>query len=83
MLKEIILRHWEALVADVGFDAGRAIGHVRDILARAPDEASALVAEFRGQGLSNDILDRLVKGLGARCKGLQRIYGAEGVGAAG
>lgn len=81
VLKDIIPRHWEALAADVGFDAGQAIGHVRDIVARAPDEASALVAEFRGLGLSNETLDRLVKEVGARCKRLERVYGAEGVGA--
>lgn len=77
VLKEIIPRHWKALAADVGFDADRALAHVRDIVARAPDQAHALVVEFREQGLQNHSLDRLVKELAARCKGLQAAYGAE------
>jgi serine/threonine-protein kinase HipA len=77
VLKEIIPRHWKALAADVGFDADRALAHVRDIVARAPDQANALVVEFREQGLQNHSLDRLVKELAARCKGLQAAYGAE------
>lgn len=75
-LKEILPRHWEALAGETGFEADRMLGHVRDILARAPEEAGALAAELREQGLRNDTLDRLVKGLVARCKGLKRIYGA-------
>jgi hypothetical protein len=77
VLKEIIPRHWEALAADVSFDADRALGHVRDIVARAPDEAAALAAELRERGLRNQTIDRLVQELGARCKGLESIYGAE------
>ncbi len=77
VLKEIIPRHWKALAADVGFDADRALAHVRDIVARAPDQANALVVEFREQGLQNHSLDRLVKELATRCKGLQAAYGAE------
>jgi serine/threonine-protein kinase HipA len=77
VLREIVPRHWGALAADVNFGADRTLGHVRDIVARAPDEADALVAELRAQGLRNDTLDRLVKELIARCKGLKAIYGAE------
>jgi serine/threonine-protein kinase HipA len=83
VLGEIMPHHWEALARDVGVDADRALAHVRDIVARAPGEASALVAELREQGLRNDTLDRLVKALTARCDGLERIYGAEAAPAAG
>ena len=83
VLKDIIPRHWTALAADVGFDADRAIAHIRDILARAPEQASALRVEFREQGLENSTLDRLVRALAARCKALQAAYGAESMAAAG
>jgi serine/threonine-protein kinase HipA len=76
LLKEIAPRHWEGMAADVGFEPERMLGHVRDIIARAPDEAGALLSELREQ-LSNETLDRLVSELTARCKGLGRIYGAE------
>ena len=80
LLGEIAPRHWEAMAADVGFEPDRMLGHVRDIIARAPAEAGALLSELREQ-LSNETLDRLVKELTARCKGLERIYGAEVAGA--
>jgi serine/threonine-protein kinase HipA len=83
LLKEILPRHWETLATGVNFDADRALGHVRDIVARAPDEAGALVADLRAHRLSNQTLDRLVKELTARCKGLERIYGAEVAAAVG
>jgi serine/threonine-protein kinase HipA len=83
VLKEIAPRHWETLSAAVNFDGDRAVGHVRDIVARAPDEADALVAELRSQGLHNDTLDSLVKELAVRCKGLKRVYGVEVVAKAG
>jgi serine/threonine-protein kinase HipA len=76
LLKEIAPRHWEAMAADVGFEAERMLGHLRDIIARAPEQAGALLSELREQ-LSNETLDRLVKELTARCKGLERVYGAE------
>jgi serine/threonine-protein kinase HipA len=77
VLKEITPRHWKALAAEVGFDGDRALAHVRDIIARAPDEAEAVVAALNEQGLQNETLERLTKALAARCKGLQVIYGAE------
>jgi len=80
LLGEIAPRHWEAMAADVGIEPDRMLGHVRDIIARAPEEAGALLSELREQ-LSNETLDRLVKELTARCKGLERIYGAEVAGA--
>jgi serine/threonine-protein kinase HipA len=80
LLKEIAPRHWEAMAADVGFEPERMLSHVRDIIARAPDEAGALLRELRPQ-LSNATLDRLVKELTARCKGLARVYRAEGAAA--
>jgi len=76
LLGEIAPRHWEAMAADVGIEPDRMLSHVRDIIARAPEEAGALLSELREQ-LSNETLDRLVKELTARCKGLERIYGAE------
>ena len=79
LLGEIAPRHWEAMAADVGIEPDRMLGHVRDIIARAPEEAGALLSELREQ-LSNETLDRLVKELTARCKGLERVYGAEVVG---
>ncbi len=77
ILREILPRHWQAIAEATNFDPDRALAHVRDIVARAPDEASELLAELREQGLANETLDRLVKELAARCEGLARVYGAE------
>jgi serine/threonine-protein kinase HipA len=81
ILKEILPRHWKALASDVGFPADQALAHIRDIIVRAPDEASKLAAELRSDGLHNEVLERLVKQLAERCNGLQKIYGAGAVAA--
>lgn len=77
ILREILPRHWQAMAQDTNFDSDRALAHVRDIIARAPDEAAALLARLREQGLTNETLDRLARELAVRCKGLERTYGAE------
>lgn len=76
-LKTIAPRHWEALAADVGFEPDKALGHVRDIIGRAPDEARSLLAELRKEGLANKTLDHLVARLGKRAENLSRAYGSE------
>lgn len=77
VLKEILPRHWVALAADVNFFADRALGHVRDIVDRAADEATTLLADFQERGLANETLARLVSQLHARCSGLAKVYGSE------
>lgn len=77
VLREILPRHWEILSADVEFDASRGLAHVRDLIARAPDEADAVLADLKLNGLHNPILVRLCKELRARCKDLALIYGSE------
>ncbi|NDC58223.1 MAG: type II toxin-antitoxin system HipA family toxin [Alphaproteobacteria bacterium] len=77
VLREILPRHWEVLSADAGYARGRGLAHVRDLIARAPDEAEALLADLKLKGLHNATLTRLCKELRARCRGLAPIYGSE------
>jgi serine/threonine-protein kinase HipA len=73
----IFPRHWEAEARKCGYDAARAIAHVRDILARLPDEAGALLAACRQECSQTPEMKRLVDLMLARAKTLTGTYGAE------
>lgn len=70
-------RHWEQLSAAAGFPSDRAIGHVRDLLARLPGEGLGLLYTCRNQGLSAPVLDRLLDELWRRVRFLASMYGTE------
>jgi serine/threonine-protein kinase HipA len=72
-------RHWEAQARAAGYSADRMLGHVRDILARLPDEAATLVGMFRAEGMHTAELDELVGLLVDRCNMLAGLYGREAV----
>lgn len=69
--------HWESFAAAASFDAGRALGHVRDILIRLPGEALAALHQCRREGIASKHLDVLVDALWQRCRGLAVVYGVE------
>jgi serine/threonine-protein kinase HipA len=69
--------HWGAEARKCGYDAARAVAHVRDILARLPEEASALRAACRQEGWATPELKRLVDLVLERAKDLTGTYGAE------
>jgi serine/threonine-protein kinase HipA len=73
----ILPRHWEAEAKKSGYDAVRAVGHIRDILARLPDEAATLFASCRQEGSATPEMERLVELILARSAALTRTYGAE------
>lgn len=77
VLQEIRPRHWEGLAVATGFETDRAIGHVRDIIFRAPEASQQLVSELAEQDLRNDTLDQLVWGITDRCHALRAQYGSE------
>jgi serine/threonine-protein kinase HipA len=74
---QILPRHWEAEARACGFSGDRALAHVRDILARLPNEAPALIAVFKDEGTHSAELDSLLKMLVERVNGLVSVYGRE------
>jgi hypothetical protein len=70
-------RHWEAESRKSGFTADRSLGHIRDLIARVPDEASSMKQVFKKEGMHVGDLDRLATLLAERCKALATIYGSE------
>jgi serine/threonine-protein kinase HipA len=69
--------HWEAQAKAAGFSADRMLGHIRDILAKLPDEAATLVRTFHTEGMHTAELDKLVALLIERCETLVSLYGRE------
>jgi serine/threonine-protein kinase HipA len=74
---EILPRHWEAQARASGFSADRTLAHIRDIIARLPDEALSLVRVFKKEGMHSIDLDHLVELMIARAKALAAVYGSE------
>ena len=73
----IFPRHWEAEAKKSGYDPARALAHVRDILARFPDEASALLASCRQEGSATPEMQYVVDLILTRARHLAGTYGAE------
>lgn len=73
----ILPRHWEAEAKKAGYDGARALAHIRDILARLPDEAKALFASCQQEGTATPELKQLVDLLLERTVDLTKEYGAE------
>ena len=78
----ILPRHWEAEARRCGFDPSRAVAHVRDLLARLPDEARSLFGACKKEGSATPELAKLVDLMIIRCAGLAERYGAEEIGSA-
>ena len=73
----ILPRHWEAEARKCGYDGPRALAHVRDILARLPDEATALLAACDQEGSATPEMKHLLDLMLKRVKVLSGAYGAE------
>jgi hypothetical protein len=76
----ILPRHWEAEARKSRYDGAHALGHIRDIVARLPDEARTLLAICQQDGSATDDLTKLVGLLLNRCVELAKTYGAEPMG---
>jgi serine/threonine-protein kinase HipA len=74
---EIYPRHWEAVARKANFSPERAIAHVRDLIARIPDEASRLLKICVEEGVEVSELQLLANLITKRCVDLEKIYGAE------
>jgi serine/threonine-protein kinase HipA len=73
----IFPRHWEAEAKKCGYDAARALAHIRDILARLPDQATSLLAACRQEGSATPEMQRLVELMIKRARDLAGTYGSE------
>jgi hypothetical protein len=73
----ILPRHWEDEARKCGYDPDRAVGQVRDLIARVPGESAALINECRAERSATEELEKLVELIAQRCKKLTEIYGAQ------
>jgi len=76
----IMPRYWEAEARAAGYDPDRALAHIRDLIARIPDETRELLAIWQSEGSATEDLKKLTKLLIARCAELAETYGAEALG---
>ena len=76
-IEEIHPRHWEDEARKCGYSPDRTLAHVRDVIARLPDEATQLLATCKSEGLTTGDVSVLVDLLCARCGELAQLYGSE------
>ena len=76
-LDKIYPRHWEAQARSAGYSPDRTLAHIRDLIARLPDEAASLTKIFKSEGMHSAELDNLIGLLADRCKKLSDAYGSE------
>jgi serine/threonine-protein kinase HipA len=76
-IEDILPRHWEEEARNCGYSADRALAHVRDVIARLPDEAAQLFAVCKSEGVPPADLRTLVDLVCARCNELAQQYGSE------
>ena len=69
--------HWEAQARRAGYSPERTLAHIRDLIARVPDEAASMKRLFIKEGMHSRELDRLVSLIADRCKLLAKTYGRE------
>jgi len=79
---EIQPRHWEAQARASSYSADRTLAHIRDIIARLPDEATALAKVFKKEGMDSNDLARLIELMISRVAALVGTYGSEAMGSA-
>jgi hypothetical protein len=81
-VERILPRHWEDWARKCGYDADRALAHIRDLTARLPSEAGKLQSDCKNkkQGVKMSDLSKLVGLLVDRCTMLAPNYGSEFMG---
>ena len=79
-LEEIMPRHWERCGLAARVSTEFTMATLRTQIATIADIASDCAAALRADGLTHEIIDRLVDTIGGRAKGLTRVYGAETIG---
>jgi len=78
-IDEVMPRHWERCASSAKVGSEFTLQSVRHQIAVMPDLALACAATVRAQGISHEIVNRLVDTIAARANGLSRIYGQEAV----
>lgn len=73
----IMPRHWQRSASSARVGSEYTMQSIRHQIAVLPDLASACAATVRAQGISHEIVNRLVDAIAARVRGLSRIYGKE------
>ncbi len=76
-LDGIMPRYWERCASAARVASDFTLRAVRHQVAVMPDMASDCAATVRAEGITHEIVDRLVDTISARCKDLSRIYGAD------
>jgi len=75
-IDRILPCHWETQARKCGFDADRAVAHIRDLIARMPGGAHRLLSECK-KGSATADLSKLVTLVVDRCTALAAIFGSE------
>ncbi len=76
----IMPRYWEAEARKCGYDPDRALAHIRDLIARIPDETRELMTLCKSERSATEDLKKLAELLIARCAELAKTYGSEAMG---
>jgi len=76
-LEQIMPRHWERCASASKVSADFTMATIRHQLATMADVATDCAVAVRGEGISHEIVARLVDAISARAVGLIRIYGQE------
>lgn len=79
-IERIMPRYWEAEARKCGYDPDRAVAHIRDLVARLPNETRSLMDVCKSEGAVTEDLKKLADLLVARCADLAKTYGAEEMG---
>ena len=75
-LQEILPRHFRKLALAGSYPPDALLAMLAEFSRRLPDEAAALLKETSGRGMSRAVLVKLVDGLAAQCRRVQRHLGA-------
>lgn len=65
---DIQLRDWQATAEDMHLDADDALRTLARMCLQLPRQAERLLAQFRGDGIGHEVLDRLVGEIEASCR---------------
>lgn len=76
-MNEVMPRHWERCSSAAKVSPNFTMKTIRHQVATIGDVASACAASLREEGVTHEIVDRLVDTISARAKDLSRIYGQE------
>ena len=71
-VREILPRHFRKLAIAAGYSADALLSMLGEFSSRLPDEAAALLTETAEKGMSRAVLVRLVDGVAAQCRLVQR-----------